>query len=456
MMNSSLSRRTFLCSAIAALAVPNVLLPRSASAMPSTMPRLVNRFIAVGGGSEENGQFTADEFEALASSYDLVRIPKFHGHWDRALHHEAARTLKTLNPVIEVHAYFPMSYRFNRATYGRATWRDEYYLRDLSGNLVPDRKWAGFFVDLSNPDYRQWALDIIAGWMQEAPYDAIHFDNTHLFESEPDVPLEDQREDWVGLLGAAKVDAWNDGLREILIRAHNVAPAVTYNGIAPKKHKLNRNLDLLDIADGAMNEGFGFTQNGLRPKSEMIEDVQIMQDEAAYGNVIFQKANVSLAEVPDPAEREVLARYLLGVFALGHEPGFTYFKLGTGYSAKFGEIEEDALEIDLEMGPPFGRYWLDGAVYVRRFQHGWVYVNMEKTPQIILAPARVVLMNGGVAGKTIKRGNAVEIDPEDAVFLMKKCALSNDLTTFEKGGSTHSPPRRSKCSRSRIEAHPPI
>jgi len=354
-----------------------------------------------------------------------VRLPKFHGHWNRELQHEAARRLKELNPSIQVYAYFPASYRFDRDDYGRDTFRPEWVLYDRRTNepIRQRRKdeERGSFVDLSNPDYRRWALGIIADWMRQAPYAGIHFDSANPLE---ETDLEGaRRKDWKALIGPDKVKGWNTGMRDLLLQAKRVVGPdgkVTYNGIAPTSWRANRNLGLLDVADGAMNERFCVDHRGqVLDKEQMLEDVGILVTYGgAKGKEIYEKVNGNPERMPG-SDRMGVARYCLGVFLLGHQPGQTFFKFGSGYSAKRGEIQENALEIDLPLGKPVAPYAAVGLVYGRQFELGWVYVNMEKTAQSVNAPERLVLMNDNRVGKTYSQGERVSIPPENAAFLLR-------------------------------------
>ncbi len=83
------------------------------------------------------------------------------------------------------------------------------------------------------------------------------------------------------------------------------------------------------------------------------------------------------------------------------------------------EVGYDPVEIKLEFGDPMGRYHLEGNVYARNFEKGIVYVNMEDTPQTVVLPERLILMNGGTPHKAFNQGDSVQIPETDAAFFLR-------------------------------------
>jgi len=379
--------------------------------------RSVLKFISVG---NLESQFTEDQFQDIARNYDIIRISKGHGNFNRSLQHEAARRLKELNPNIKIYTYFPTSYRDDRDTYGADSFKSEWLLRDRqTGQPIRSESDVAFYVDLSNPDYRQWALGLIADWMKQAPYDGVYWDNAN--------PLglgdeEDWRKDWANLIGREKMNAWNNGLKELLTGAKRlVGPnkQVIYNGFDRKPWRFNRNLDLLEFADGAMNEGFCYTRGkDVLPKQEILDDINIEIVHGTQHKMIFQKTNFRRATLAGE-DRARVGRYCFGSFMLGYQPGYTFFKFGPGYDTKLGEIDINVAEIDLNFGDPQAPYDQEGTVLKRKFMNGWIFVNMESKPSSIRIPEPLKLMNGGQPGPTFQTGQTVDIPASDALFLLK-------------------------------------
>ena len=384
----------------------------------------ISKFIWVG---RPNDQFTDEQFEALAKNYDLVVLAKFHAEWDHEKHDAAARKLKELNPNIKVLIYFPMSYRFRKDTYGQTTFKDEWVLYDQkTDEPIKHRNGQDNYIDLSNPEYRSWVIQIITTWMNSAPYDGVAFDNTN------PIGLGSRQKTWEEQVGRDKIEAWNKGLTELLTETKELLgdKLVLYNGFARKDWRVNRNLDLLAIADGALNEDFCYVrpQGGyLLSKTEILEDIALQITYGAQQKIILQKTNYR--DTLSGSKKEQVSRYCLGSFLLGYQPGYTFYKFGPSYNTRDSEIEENALEIDLNLGQPEGRYQQASTVFKRKFENGWVFVNMEQTPNTITIPEPLVLMNRGQVGPRYEPGQTLRIPANDAAFLLKPEAILSPSPT---------------------------
>lgn len=397
-----------------------------------------DKFIECHVGSNADASFTDVELATLAGDYHWVKINRAHGRltqpvrYDRVIPHLDCAKLKALNPDLIITTYFPMSYRFDAAIYNASTFLDSFHLTDTEGADVRKIIGAsnGVYVDLGNDAYRTWAIDVLTEFMQSAPWDGVHFDNSNHIAVAPD-PDDWVDPTWVERLGQPKIDAWNAGLTDLLDRTRRIPGVkfVTWNGIARGDRKINRSLGNMDVSHGALNERFLYQGGSILTDAELIEDVDLMQDQS--DKILNQYANVDLTNYPVGATRVALARFAAGLFALGWEPGKHYFKFGSGFVASANDgllLTENAVDLDHSFGAPAGAYDTDGLVYRREFNRGVVYVNLESTAQTVTAPFTMGLSTAGVLTKHYRRGASVEIGAESAEFFQKLRSRFNQRT----------------------------
>src|SRR4029079_5129628 len=160
------------------------------------------------------------------------------------------------DPSIKVVLYFNPKYGFDQNNWGTQI-NPAWLLRDNKGQLMKrttksqgEQDFATF-IDLSNPDYRNWAISVLADWLKSAPYAGISFD-----EAAP-IGLGNDNVDFTSRLGQQRIDAYNDGIRDLLGRATQLAGPKRegiFNGIDPGKP--SQNVQLLDYTTGALTEYF--------------------------------------------------------------------------------------------------------------------------------------------------------------------------------------------------------
>lgn len=381
------------------------------------------KFVWVGANTSD--QFSDEHINYIAKNYDILVFSRMHGNGDKEKHHEATRRIKQINPNITILAYIPTSIRHDTDTFGESSFKDEWYLRRSNGDRIAQSE--GYYVDLSNSDYRNWVLDIISDWFAVAPYDGVAFDNGNKIEGGA------RKDELVDAIGETRLSEFNDGFTLLYKKAKKrfAEKIVLFNGIADHDFIRNRSLDTLDLLGYALNEKFCYTRSGRQDKSVNLEDIKIMQDYAAKGKTVLQKTNHPLEWDDDPSlykKRDDAARFCFGVFLLGYEPGRSYYKYGHAYGVSYGkdnykdEIKENALEINLDLGKPIKPYESDGEIYKRKFQRAWVLVNLddkEKRVKLWRDEWRqsVVLLNGGVETTKVYPDGFITIKPHDAMFL---------------------------------------
>jgi hypothetical protein len=383
-------------------------------------PQPHRRFIRA--GSTGGAQFTQEEFRFLARNFDYVLLAKFHGGFDIQAQHEAAHRLKELNPSMRVFPYFSTKYWFEENKWDQ-TFDPAWYLRDNNGNIVyrarnndKDDPKGVAYVDLANPEYRTWALNTLRSWLDVAPYAGISFDAAE--------PIGDYGQDvaqWERLLGRGRIEEYNAGMRALLAGAQRlVGPdrEVIFNGIAPNPLRgPDRNLDLLDVADGALNERFCLdVQGGVHALGD---DLALMQ--RYHDRRLFLRTNYPDQKLR-PNDRERYGRFCLGSFLLGWRPGLTYYQFGDDYTAD--QLRRDIPDMNVPIGTPAGPYQHNGDVLSRPFTNGAVYVNVGDQPAQVALSRPLISVDAGQVVAQLEAGDTITVPPLDAVFLLDPTALT--------------------------------
>ncbi|MGH9185738.1 MAG: MFS transporter, partial [Acidimicrobiales bacterium] len=187
-----------------------------------------------------------------------------------------------------------------------------------------------------------------------------------------------------------------------------------YNGIAPNPHlkESDRNIGLLDVAGGAMDERFCLDVHGDVHYIE--EDLSLLHGSADSGAQLFMRVNFR-ADM-DPARRPRLERFCFGVFMLGWQPGGSYFDTGGGYTA--GHLHDPAGVVLVNLGAPTGPFNRQGDLAERRFEHGRVYVNLGSTPVEVMLPVPLEELGGGGVLTSQGAGSVISVAAADAAFLL--------------------------------------
>jgi len=381
----------------------------SVASGPAYKQQPSRRSITVG---SEGPQFTDDQFRSIAADYGVVVLTKFHGNWDIAMAHAAARRLKELNPNIKVYGYISTKFWFDRNNWG-VDINPDWFLHDQSGALIPKvdngtGQTDARYVDVSNPDYRTWVLDVAKSWMGAAPYDGVRFDAAD--------PIGDYGQHeinwWNTLLTPEKKAAYNAGINDLLTRANDLLPSVLYNGFSPSDIRgPDRDLFMLDFTDGAMNEQFCTNPAGVT--YDPAADIAIM---AKYPTKSLQeRAGVDASLIGLPSTN-LLARFCLGVFDMGWQPGSTHFNFGAGYG--LDQLGQQPTEVNLNLGNPAGAYVQSGAILSRRFQHGTVYVNTATVDTKVVLSQNSVEFRDGARKSLWRKGIRYTVPAGDAAFFL--------------------------------------
>ena len=134
-------------------------------------------------------QFTDNQIQTIAKNVSIIHIAKHHGGFDIEKQFEDTRRIvsavNALGNEIGVYAYYNATFWFykhngpHNTSYGWSNgwgtyfdgFKEEWYLKDRDGNFITpnDNSAPGYVIDLTNPDYRAYAVATIVDWMNKAP-----------------------------------------------------------------------------------------------------------------------------------------------------------------------------------------------------------------------------------------------------------------------------------------------
>ena len=387
--------------------------------VPAEAATLSWHFLNIGTVKPQS-QFTQQQIQKIASEYDYVFLAKFHDGFRVESQHETARLIKAENPAVKVFPYFSAKFRYPQYDrVGGDQFDTSWLLRDKAGNvLYRDRQVDDPetipYVDLANPAYREWALRTLGLWLSAAPYAGIYFDSAEPIGDYPagEVAI------WEARIGAERVRAYNAGMRSLLSQANQLAGLrreVVYNGFAPSAIRgPGRNLDLLELTDGALNERFCLDVKG-RPQS-LMEDLDLMSK--IRGKRLFMRASYPIGEATGKIEQD--ARFCLGVFLMGWRPGWSFYHFGEDFT--HAQLESDLDGHGMPIGSPMARYSASGSVLTRTYSGGQVTVNTGSTSAIFKVKRNSYLYRRGEAPVPVKAGDRVNVPAQDALFFVNRLA----------------------------------
>ncbi len=372
-----------------------------------------------------NHQFSQNQIIQIAENFDIVVIEKFHAYANLAFQIKDAQKLKELNPALKVLVCVDARHVFDGSDFiQEMDLHEEWYLHNVDGNRVRFKDF-GWWMDLSNPDLRSALLQRLAGYVMAQDtegnpiLDGIAFDNCYAFN------LKECRQTRrtgcnfaisVGnAIGDEKLKNLDDGVAELLTDAKNVFKdkLVIYNGVAGLPWIYRHSLDYLDNSDGALNEQFGYFGDEISPAG-MISYVNMMYSFPAR---IFLK-KVNLPPGLSGSSLQQALRRTLGYFMLGYQPGNTFYKAGSGYSAT-GELaaELNPSELQFDFGNPVMDYAFTSEDLFRRdFENGMVLLNYRYEAIPFVADRTIQLINGNLGGPVFRPGQQVTIAANDAWF----------------------------------------
>ena len=381
-------------------------------------------------------EFTEEESQYIATHYDLAVIGLQTGPMITS-----GKRIKEINPNIKLFVYFPTSIRHKGARYGQDVFKESWYLHDFSGNRILKGQTVSLeWVDLTQADYIDWARQTILGFLPQVPYDGAVYDNAG--------PIGVVNDSWLDVLTQEKLNAWNTSqlqyLRNMTTNLNSRNKILIYNGIHRAPSKINRTLSYLDITNGTLNENFCYGQDPsinydyrVVAKEYQLEDIDLQLSIGNQQKFVLQKINWegNLSTLP-ATEQKRLGNYCYGIFLMGHVPGYTFFKFGDGYSLSLRpqEYRVNAETIDLPLGNPTASYHKSDWLLSRRFQNGYVVVNLDTTSATWTAPQRLKKFVSQSNYQQITQNQQIAIAPQTAMYFLLPNTLVENPADLNNDG----------------------
>lgn len=343
------------------------------------------------------------------------------------------------------------------------SFNNSWYLKDTKGNkiayLASDGSIQGYLVDLRNPSYRAWAVNLIASIMKAAPYKGILLDSAdqtigtvvrHVFSNGtannqsmndllcgPGAPVNSNGD-------CSQMAAYNDGMAALVSQVsaalHPLGDKVIYNGIAPDPiRRPVRNENLISDADIATNENFCYDETPATPDQINFEpfsdDINIMHNFASKGKGVIEITDTRGSSVKQP-----YANYCLAGFLMGWQPGQDYYMYHISYHDPLTGPYPEIPEQNLNLGQPVtSGYSQTGNVMYRNFQNGIVAVNVGANAANFAVPAAVTEFKSGLQGSSLSAGTTVQLAPRSAKFYLSNAYLYPVKTLPPSGGGPGNP-----------------
>lgn len=402
--------------------------------------------------------FTAAQIHDIAANDGQFTISKFADDFDLSQQFADAKALMAAaqaagNPGLKVNMYYDAAFWLLDSAKGMAPYSDtfstDWYLKDASGAPIAyhgtgrtaSDPTVGYVLDLADPAYRAWAVQMLVSWMHQAPVKGVTFDSADLIVGDTvrgDVGTTGHQS-WNDLLcgPGAPVDAngncpavaaWDQGLHDLLGEVSAaIAPlgdTVTFNGVAPSQLRTpDRNTELFADATTAVNESFcmGHKVSVDNPKLALTSvpaDVAMMQTQAATGHGIVEITNYN------SQARASLGSYCLGAFLMGWQPGHDYFVFHDNYTDKLSGAYPEVTDANLALGTPTAQAVEHGGVMTRAFQHGFVAVNTGTTSATVTAPTGMTMFADGREMGDHPAGSSVTVPAQSADYFLSDAFLA--------------------------------
>jgi len=218
--------------------------------------------------------------------------------------------------------------------------------------------------------------------------------------------------DWALQFPQQRIDAYNDGIRDLLGRATQLAGPdreVIFNGIDPGKS--NQNVQLLDYTTGALSEYFCI---GAAGKLADVATTWNTMDSLAIDKKLFLRTN--FPDKVSDEKRALYGRFCTAEFLMAWKPGLDYFQMGDDYTDK--QLANDPQMLSVSLGDPTGQMQSDGNISIREFANGWVAINTGNKDDSITAPAAGTSLGSSKGTVAVRAKEDVTVPAGDAVFVV--------------------------------------
>lgn len=334
--------------------------------------------------------FTGEELKYLAS-FPLVTLEKTTGHRSSGSTDAgtiaAAKAIKERNPRTKV-----LFYRNVLVHNGGYSFDDTLsqiphpFLIDRQGNARLVRNTCEAY-DLANPKVVEWWVETALSVCQHDAIDGLFLDG-NIKALTPYLARQ---------LPADKKEAVTAGYRDMIRRTRAEIPTsdLLIANMIRAAYFPDAGLSLLESFDGSYIEGFDVVVGKTTEAELVAKGISAVQQAARDGKIIAMtlglgesaadatKIDDTRAGVEELAAMHERVNYLIGLFLVCAER-YSYLYLHDGYSADLrrGECESKVWlkrfpQYDRPLGAPLGPATRDGLVYIRRFEHVDVMVDLE-------------------------------------------------------------------------------
>lgn len=330
--------------------------------------------------------FTDEQVRKISPTSDFICIEKQHGineigSADAGAKH-AIQQFKSLKPDMSCLVYLNSAYAYPFIERSKGFhWRDEIHKPEnekLKSFLVIDPETGELayregdhchYLDVLNPELREWWVATSAEFVREAEANGLFVDQMHGFAW-----LREDRKDEVAEMQALMMRMAKDAIGEDKMLLLNNAAHIP---------------ELFEIGDAFMFEHY---TPDILTKEKIVEDWELMKKIADAGKITVWRIGVEQDDAAIQAKEngeeltadfyEKLSRqrinYYLAAFLIGAQE-YSYFQYGWGWDIWTGPLV-DYPELDKPLGKPLGEYTRvdpGGWIFTREFEHCSVCVDLE-------------------------------------------------------------------------------
>jgi hypothetical protein len=322
---------------------------------------------------------TKKEAKFVASHSNFVVLEKAHGFPKYKYSEESiaadAAVLKKFNKDMKVVFYWNafLDYSMYKA-HNEYQKKPNLWLKTTKGKLdLKNDKIKRY--DLSNPDFRDWWIDVAEKNLKNKNIDGVFFDAINQITSPGNKRL------W----GIEKYNAIQQGILDLIKETRDRIgddKIIVYNGIRSTPLR-NTGNDFPDNTDAIMIEHFGFFNS--RTKENMLKDIQEMEKAGKTGKIVVFKTwpeNVWLNKkfmAKSEKQKEKISKqhldFALASFLAGAQK-HSYFIYNWGYRLSMGSLLWYP-ELDKPLGKPLNDMQTNGWVLTRNYEHASIWVDLE-------------------------------------------------------------------------------
>ena len=322
---------------------------------------------------------TKKEAKFVASHSNFVVLEKAHGFPKYKYSEESiaadAAVLKKFNKDMKVVFYWNafLDYSMYKA-HNEYQKKPNLWLKTTKGELdLKNDKIKRY--DLSNPDFRDWWIDVAEKNLKNKNIDGVFFDAINQITSPGNKRL------W----GIEKYNAIQQGILDLIKETRDRIgddKIIVYNGIRSTPLR-NTGNDFPDNTDAIMIEHFGFFNS--RTKENMLKDIQEMEKAGKTGKIVVFKTwpeNVWLNKkfmAKSEKQKEKISKqhldFALASFLAGAQK-HSYFIYNWGYRLSMGSLLWYP-ELDKPLGKPLNDMQTNGWVLTRNYEHASIWVDLE-------------------------------------------------------------------------------